>query len=178
MWSQSKLQFIFFCCGLIFLPQLYCKKIGPVTGIFFFWRSPGLAKICNLHQIEIFNYTCIFQQGDFSPFFSTLHSSDQWIFHRIFPLNAISLENSPKPIWKCFVMDFVLPVYPTKYSRIVKKKWGAIVEFVSNLPCKNGKNVIFPLCIALLLFSSYGANAMTPAFWSQGKSGRRRTVCM
>ena len=107
----------------------------------------------------------------FFPILSTLHSSDRWIFHRIFPLNVISLENSPKPIWKCFVRDFVLPVYPTKYSRTLRKKWDAIVEFVSNLPCKN---VIFPL----LLFSSYGANAMTPAFWSQGKSGRRGTVCM
>ena len=99
----------------------------------------------------------------FFPILSTLHSSDRWIFHRIFPLNVISLENSPKPIWKCFVMDFVLPVYPTKYSRTLRKKWDAIVEFVSNLPCKN---VIFPL----LLFSSYGADAMTPAFWSQGNS--------
>ena len=107
----------------------------------------------------------------FFPILSTLHSSDRWIFHRIFPLNVISLENSPKPIWKCFVMDFVLPVYPTKYCRTQKKKWDAIVEFVSNLPCKN---MIFPV----LLFSSYGANAMTPVFWSQGKSGRRRTVCM
>ena len=85
----------------------------------------------------------------FFPILSTLHSSDRWIFHRIFPLNVISLENSPKPIWKCFVMDFVLPVYPTKYSRTLRKKWDAIVEFVSNLPCKN---VIFPLLLFSVLF--------------------------
>ena len=32
----------------------------------------------------------------FFPILSTLHSSDRWIFHRIFSLNVISLENSPQ----------------------------------------------------------------------------------